>query len=437
MTNYSSTRREFLSQSIALTAAATATGLTTVHASSKEALKKKIAGTAEHCIFLWLGGGASQIDTFDPKRVSSDGRKDPGSAYPAIDTAIPDVQVCEHLARTASRLDRCVPIRSVHHDVIDEHAAAAYRMHVGRPTNDTVVNPSLGSMITYMKQPANDHVPAYVLMGNPSPARDPGFLGAKYGYLTLLETNRGPEGVVRPQRVTEERHSRRMKLLEQMRSHFTAETGDERLVKNYLEAADAGFRLSGPEFLNVFDLNQEPTSLREAYGDDFGQRCLLARRLVERGSRFVEVSYNLNFVNGTGWDTHQEGQENQHLLIQSLDQSFAALLDDLEEKKLLDKTLIVISTEFGRPAKFDGGGGRGHHSDSFSVLLAGGGLKTGQAIGITDELGVNIVDRPVSVPDLFATILAGMGIDWTEELYAGDRPVPPTEGGIPIAELFT
>ena len=145
--------------------------------------------------------------------------------------------------------------------------------------------------------------------------------------------------------------------------------------------------------MNVFDLNRESSTLRQAYGSEFGQRCLLARRLVQSGVRFVEVSYNLNFLNGSGWDTHNEGQVNQHLLIQDLDKSFATLLQDLEKNKMLDSTLVVIATEFGRPPEFDSGGGRGHQSEAYSMLLAGGGLKTGQAIGATDELGKK-VQRP-------------------------------------------
>jgi hypothetical protein len=395
-----------------------------------------LRGSAEHCIFLWLGGGASQIDTFDPKRVTADGRKDPGSAYPAIDTAIPGVQVCEHLARTAPLMDRCVPVRTVHHDVVDEHAAAVYRMHTGRTTSETVVYPSIGSVVSYLKQPASDLVPSYVLMGNPSPAREPGFLGAKYGYVYLTETASGPRGLVRPQRVGEQRAARRLDLLQRLRDDFLERNPDDAAVRNYVEAMEQGLRLAGPEFLSVFNLDAEPADLRNAYGDEFGQRCLLARRLVERGTRFVEVSFNLNFVNGTGWDTHNEGQQNQHLLIQGLDRAFSTLLSDLEEKRLLDRTLVVISTEFGRPATFDARGGRGHHSKSFTVVLAGGGLRTGRAIGTTDELGASIADRAVPVPDLFATIYAGMGLNYREELYAGDRPVPVTDMGESIRELF-
>ena len=188
--------------------------------------------------------------------------------------------------------------------------------------------------------------------------------------------------------------------------------------------------------MQAFALDREPAKLRNAYGGEFGQRCLLSRRLIERGVRFIEVSHNLNFVNGTGWDTHNDGQLNQHILIQELDKALSTLVLDLEEKKLLDKTLICVSSEFGRPAGFDGGGGRGHHSKAFTVVLAGGGLQNGKAIGTTDELGMKIVDRPVSVPDLHATMHWALGIDPAHELYDGDRPVPITDGGTPVKELF-
>ena len=153
--------------------------------------------------------------------------------------------------------------------------------------------------------------------------------------------------------------------------------------------------------------------------------------------RFIEVSHNLNFLNGTGWDVHNEGINNQHLLIKELDQALAALVQDLERTKLLDKTLIVVASEFGRPAAFDAQGGRGHHGKCFSVAMAGGGLKTGQAVGVTDELAMNIVERPISVADMHATMYAALGIDAHQELYADDRPVPITDGGEPIAELFS
>jgi arylsulfatase A-like enzyme len=158
--------------------------------------------------------------------------------------------------------------------------------------------------------------------------------------------------------------------------------------------------------------------------------------LTEHGVRFVEVSHNLNFVNGTGWDTHKEGQQNQWTLIEELDQATAALIDDLEARGRLDKTLIVIATEFGRPPEFDGAGGRGHQSKAFTLVLAGEGLSHRGALGTTDELSKSIVERPVSIPDFHATIHHALGIDFRVELYDGNRPVPITDNGTPVAELF-
>jgi uncharacterized protein (DUF1501 family) len=185
-----------------------------------------------------------------------------------------------------------------------------------------------------------------------------------------------------------------------------------------------------------FRLQDEPADLRNAYGGEFGQRCLLSRRLVEAGVRFIEVSHNLNFINGTGWDTHNEGQLNQHLLIKELDIALSALIIDLEEKGLLDKTLIAVGTEFGRPAGFDGRGGRGHQGTAFSLVLAGGGLRHQGAYGVTDELSKEIVENPVSIPDFHATVHAALGINPSKELFDGSRPVPITDGGKPIGALF-
>lgn len=394
-------------------------------------------GKAEHCIFLWLGGGSGQIDTFDPKRQGDPKAKKPGSYYKSIDTAIPGVQVCEHLAQCAKVFDRFVPVRTVHHDVIDEHAAAVNRMHTGRPTSGTIVYPSVGSIVAHQRGAAGDGVPAYVLIGYPNVTRGPGFLGAKHSYVYLTDTESGPAGLSVPPEITTDRQSRRQQLLATVReSYLERQTGDS-LVKQYDAALGEALRLSGPSFKRIFELDQEPATLRSSYGGEFGQRCLLARRLVESGVRFIEVSHNLNFLNGTGWDVHNDGILQQHALIQELDTALATLVVDLEQKKLLDKTLIVVASEFGRPAGFDGGGGRGHHGKSFTVTLAGGGLKTGQAIGETDELAMSIVSRPVSVPDLHATIHAALGIDPRENLYAGERPVPITDGGTPIGELFS
>ncbi len=429
-----STRREFLS--VAGGAAALSLSSSAPAEEGRQAAKAKL-GKAEHCIFVWLGGGAGQIDTWDPKGLGDPKAKKAGSYYPAIDTAIPGVQVCEHLAGCAKVLDRFVLVRTVHHEVIDEHAAAVNRMHTGRPTTGTIVYPSIGSIVAQQRGAAGEGVPAYVLIGYPNVTRGPGFLGSKHGYIYLTDTESTPAGFSRAAEITGERQERREELLARVREEYLARQKGDSLVQQYDATIGEALRLSGPQFKKIFELGREPGSLRDAYGGEFGQRCLLARRLVESGVRFIEVSHNLNFLNGTGWDVHNDGILQQHKLIQELDKALAALVLDLEKKRLLDKTLIVVAGEFGRPAQFDAGGGRGHHGLCFSVALAGGGLKTGQVIGETDELAMKIVSRAVSVPDLHATIHAALGIDPRENLYAGERPVPITDGGVVMAEVLS
>jgi len=421
-------RRHFL-------ASTTATGLATLARGAEQpAIQPR--GKAEHCIFIWLGGGSCQIDTWDPKAKGDAKEKKAGSYYDAIPTAIPDVQVCSHLSRCAPLLDRFALLRTVHHEVIDEHARATNQVHTGRPTAGTIVYPSIGSAVTATRGSINDRVPGYVLIGFPNVTRGPGFLGSRAGYVYLTDTRVGPAGFSRQPEITDGRQQRREQLLDSMRKGYRDDGSMPQVVADYDTAARQAFAMAGPEFMDIFALDREPDALREGYGGEFGQRLLLSRRLVEGGVRFIEVSHNLGFVNGTGWDTHNEGQLKQHLLIEELDRGLAALVTDLESKKLLDKTLIAVATEFGRPAQFDGGGGRGHHSKCFSMVLAGGGLKTGQAIGTSDDLGMAVVDEPISIPDLHATIHATLGTNPAEELYDGARPVPLTDGGTPIAKLF-
>ena len=393
-----------------------------------------ISGRAEHVISIWLGGGMGQVDTFDPKRRGDPKKKVAGSYYDSIATAVPGVNVCEHLRGMAAVMDRVTAVRTVHHDVIDEHAAATNRMHTGRPIGGTATYPSLGSLVAHERGAAAEGAPPYVLIGYPNVTRGPGFLGARHGYLYLTETGQGPAGLSRPDGVTPSRQSRRESFLRLLRESAGA-TDDARL-RDYDAAIEQSLKLSGPEFGRVFQLDKEPADLRTRYGGEFGQRCLLSRRLVERGVRFIEVSHNLNFLNGAGWDVHNEGIVQQHELIRELDAAVATLIADLEEKSLLDKTLVVITTEFGRPPEFDSGGGRGHQGSAFSCVLAGGGLAHRGAWGQTDELGKKIVAHPVSVPDLFATVFAALGVNYDKYLYDGDRPVPITDRGRPIAALF-
>lgn len=419
-------RRQFLTTASAGVSALALSGLPAT------ANEPAVRGRADHCIFIWLGGGMAQIDTFDPKRLGDPRTRRAGSAYPSIATAVNGVRLCEHLPQTANLMDRVTAVRTVHHEVIDEHAAATVQVHTGRRLAGTIMYPSIGSVVSHMKGPAGEGVPAYVLIGYPNVSRGPGFLGPRAGYVYLTDTTQGPAAFRRAADVDSQRQATRARLLAPLRS--TARSANP--VAEYDETISESLRLAGPEFMNVFQLDRESQALRTRYGGEFGQRCLLSRRLVESGVRFIEVSHNLNFINGTGWDTHNQGQLNQHLLIRELDTALSALITDLEQRRLLDRTLIVVATEFGRPAQFDGGGGRGHQGRTYSMVLAGGGLRHLGAYGTTDELCARPLENPVSIPDFHATIYSTLGIDPTHELFGGPRPVPLTDGGQPIRALF-
>src|SRR3954462_13333620 len=239
-------RRHFL----ATTAAALAGSRLTRGASVK--------GKAEHCIFIWLGGGMSQIDTFDPKRRGDPAKKLAGSYYDSIETAVPGVRVSEHLKHLAPLMDRVTAVRTVHHEVIDEHAAATNRMHTGRPVSGTVVYPSLGSVVAHERGPAAEGAPPYVLIGYPNVTRGPGFLGSKAGYLYLTDTSQGPAGLARPDGLTDARQSRRESLLAAVRDGGGRPglSNDER-VKDYTAALEKSLKLSGPGFNRVFNLAEE------------------------------------------------------------------------------------------------------------------------------------------------------------------------------------
>lgn len=427
-------RREFLTRSAMAAGALSLPNLGFANSETKTPIK---LGKAEHCMFIWLGGGMSQIDTFDAKTIKGDGKKVAGCYYDTIETAIPGARFCEHLPRLAKMGEHLIPVRTVNHNVIDEHAAATNRMHTGRPVSGSVVYPSIGSIVAHEKKAAAEGVPPYVLIGYPSATRGPGFLGPKAGYVYLTDTESGPAGLTRAPEISADRATRRQQLLGDLSQGYLKSNTGDKIVTDYNDAIGEGFKLQGGEFMRAFKLNEESDRIRADYGDEFGQRCLLGRRLIQRGVRFVEVGFNVNFINGAGWDTHNQAQVRQHELIQRLDQGMATLINDLKANNLLDKTILVVSGEFGRPATFDNGGGRGHYGKCFTVLMAGGGLQTGQCVGTTDELAMNIVDEPCGVPDLFATVFAGMGINPRKNLMDGDRPVPITDNGTPVAKLFS
>jgi hypothetical protein len=267
--------------------------------------------------------------------------------------------------------------------------------------------------------------------------RGPGFLGGKYNYTYVTDTESGPASLQRPGQVTREEYEQRLRLLAEFSQPFVGNRKSDSLVQDYVGASDQGWEMMGEKLQSAFTVREEPADLRQMYGDEFGQRLLLSRRLVERGVRFVECSFNLRFMNGSGWDAHAFAQKRVHLLIRQLDRALVALIEDLDRRKMFDRTLVVVATEFGRPPEFDGSGGRGHQSDAFSMVMFGGGVRGGNVVGETDEFGRRVVQRKISIPDLHATVFRTLGIAHDKHLMTPDnRPIPITDFGAPVVELF-
>jgi len=434
-------RRKFLSSTLQAGLGAGVAGISAgMLPSSLAALagtNRRPKATADSVIFIWLAGGMCQVDTFDPKGAMGDGADRAGSYYKKIRTAAADIEVCEHLPKMAKWMDRASLVRSMTHP-FGEHTAAVNFSHTGRPPSGTIIYPSLGSIVSHEAGPLEEKAPAYVVLGQPMVPRGPGFLGGKYGYLYVLNTEEGPAGLQPAFGRTLQDHQRREALLGGLSESFYAKKASEPLVEAYEAVTRQGFGMMNEKFLSMFSVKNEPSSLKEAFGEEFGQRCLLSRKLVQGGVRFVECSFNLHFINGYGWDAHAFAQKRLHLVIEQLDRGLSMLLQDLDQNKLLDRTLVVLATEFGRPPEFDGQGGRGHQSKGYTILFAGGGIQGGRVIGRTDELGGAVADRPVTIPDLHATLYQALGIDFDTHLEApGGRPVPITDFGNPVSELFT
>ena len=398
-------RRDFLA---AVTAAApAAVGMPFARGSEAHDFPR---GKAEHCIFIWLGGGAAQIDTWDPKQKGDAKAGKAGSYYDAIPTAVAGVEVCAPLPRCAAMLDRFAVLRTVHHGVIDEHARATNQVHTGRPTAGTITYPSIGSAVSYTRGSINDRVPAYILIGYPNVTRGPGFLGAEAGYVYLTDTRVGPAGFARQPEITDARQRRREALLDEMRSGGRDPERLPAIVADYDAASRQAFRMAGPDFMNLFNLSAEPGSLRDEYGGEFGQRLLLSRRLVEGGVRFVQVTHG-------GWDHHANLGTALETTARQVDRPIAGLLGDLADRGLLEETLVIWGGEFGRTPHSQGADGRDHNNKGFTLWMAGGGVKGGMAYGATDDYGYEAIEKRMHIHDWHATLLHLLGLDHERLTY--------------------
>lgn len=381
--------------------------------------------TARHVIYLYMSGGMSHLDTLDPKP----GAETQGPTG-VIDTNVDGIRLAEHLPNLARQMDKVALVRSLS-TTQGAHSQGRYFLHTSYLLRGTIRHPSLGAWLLRMRGKENPTLPGHVAIGAGPDTAQVGFLEPEFGPLPIGDPTAGLQHGRRDERVAPEQQDRRLERLARMNADF-ARSYDQKQVRAYQEMYDQAVALMRSRDVAAFDLEQEPTWLREAYGEDkFGQGCLLARRLVEHGVRFVEV------VHG-GWDTHNDNFEAMDDLCPPLDRGLSALLADLDSRGLLDDTLVVVATEFGRtPDIVTQRMGRNHHPKAFSGLLAGGGIRGGIVHGSTDATGHEVGDALVSVPDFNATIACALGLPLDfEVLSPSGRPFTVADTGRPVTSLF-
>jgi hypothetical protein len=402
------------------------------------------AGRARACILLWMNGGPSQLDTFDIKTDHPNG----GGAK-EIATGAPGLKISENLPKVAKFGDKLAVIRSMTTKEGD-HGRAAHYLRTGYFPGGGVAYPTLGSLVSKEIGDPDSSLPRFVSI---SPYRffnaaayDSGFLGPMHSplivgdgigfgggteYTEVLKVKDLEPPTLRPGEVDS-----RIDLLGDLEKDYATERPDTP-ARSHRAAYERAVRLMKSSARKAFDLDEEKPAVRDTYGRNlFGQGCLLARRLVERGVPFVEVSHG-GANGGVGWDTHGNNLATCKTLCESLDPAWAALMSDLKERGLLDSTLIVWMGEFGRTPRLNASNGRDHFPNAWSVALAGGGIKGGQAYGATSKDGMEIARDPVTVPDLLATVVKALGIDHEKANMNGHRPIKVVDrGGKPIREII-
>lgn len=383
-----------------------------------------LPATATRVIYLYMSGGMSHVDTFDPKP----GAETMGPSK-AIETNAPGVKVGEYFVKTAKQMDKVAVINSMNSNA-GAHAQGQYLMHTSYTLRGTIKHPSMGAWLNLMAGKINPTLPGHVSIGGGNLA-SAGFMESRYAPLPLGDPEAGLQNSARPAGVSSETFDRRLGRLKELNRDFTQEN-NSRKVRAYTDMYEEAVKLMSSKDLAAFDLKQEPEKLRQDYGDNaFGQGCLLARRLVEHGVRYVEVNYG-------GWDTHNQNFEAMEEKCPVLDSGLGTLLEDLQSRGLLKETLVVLATEFGRTPKIrEERMGRDHYPKAFSCLLAGGGIKGGRTYGATDPTGQEVVSDMVKIPELNATIAHALGLPLDHVVTApSGRPFKVADKGTPIKALF-
>jgi hypothetical protein len=379
---------------------------------------------AKACIVLWMDGGPPHTDTFDLKPEIAE-----CGIFKPIATAVPGTQISELLPKFATMLKDAALVRGMQ-TIENEHLRARYHLRTGYRSGQAGLSyPSLGCIVSDTLGVPDFPIPNFVAIGDKRDrSHGPGFLGPRHQPLMVLDPKKGVENLKAS--VDDAKVDARLGLLAELEKGF-ARDYQAPLSQAHQSVYDRALQLMRTEKARAFDLALEPAKSREAYGTTrFGEGCLLARRLVETGVKYVEVTLG-------GWDTHFENNEAVKKLCGTLDPVMTTLLTDLKDRGMLDSTLVVWMGEFGRTPKFKGKG-RDHYAKAWSTVFMGGGVRGGQVIGRTDPIGAVVEDRPVSTADFFATICDLMGIQYDKEVETpGGRPLPRVEkGGKPVTELY-
>lgn len=357
-------------------------------------------GKHKSCILLWMQGGPAQSHTWDLKA---------GSSYKPISTTVPGIQISEHLPKIAKQMKDMVLLRSMN-TVDGNHRTAQYLMHTGyrKGSGGGLTHPSIGAMAASDLGDPNFELPNFVAVGN---TLGPGYLGPKHSPVIVNDFDKGLADL-KPFTDMDDVDGK-ASLIEELDKAFMNDY-QAQSINAHLTAYQRALALMRSNKTKAFDLNNEPTSVRDAYGKSrFGQGCLLARRLVEAGVAFVEVSLG-------SWDTHNNADGRVKALSEQLDPGMATLIGDLKERGLLDSTLVICMGEFGRSP----GNGSAHYAKAWTAVLAGGGIKGGQVVGSTGPKGAEADKRPINSPDFMATVCKAIGIDVSKDYMAkGGRPM--------------
>ena len=385
------------------------------------------------CIVLWMTGGPSHLDTFDLK---PDARAEVRGEFRPIATSVPGIQISEHFPRFARLMQHGAILRGMSTQEAD-HQLASFHLHTGYQNRaGGIAFPSLGSIASQQLGRDEFPLPNYAVIGpGPQDGTRAGFLGARHHPLYVSEPTRGVENLTA--NVSTDRFQRQFQLLGELERSFH-QAYQSPTSQAHTTVLESSVRMMRAGEVQAFDLTREPEQVRERYGrNSFGQGCLMARRLVEVGVPFVEVNMGQG---NDGWDTHVNNFPRTRSLSTQVDAGLSALLEDLHNRSLLERTLVVWMGEFGRSPQITTGGGRNHHARAWSTVLAGGGIRSGQVVGRTDRDAATVAERPISVVDFMATICRILGIDYTRNnISAEGRPVRIVDDRnvTPIGELFS